>query len=63
MEKRNKKKIINNKKKLKGILITNAHGQEITKNVKARYSHVPKSAGFDIIKLNTGGSKNNAKAL
>ena len=44
-------------KKLRGILITSAQGQLMTRNVRALYIHVSQSAGRFINPIRTRGGK------
>ena len=50
-------------KKLKGILTTSAHGQLVTKNVRALYSHCSHSDVSPITSRTTGGRTASASAL
>ena len=44
-------------KKLNGILMTSAHGQLMTRNVSALYTHVPQSAGRPMPNIRTRGGR------
>lgn len=50
-------------KKLKGMEITKAQGQLMTRKVKARMTHVLQPAGFPRIRLSTEGTTARARAL
>ena len=50
-------------KKLKGMEITSAQGQLITRKVNARITHILHPAGFPMIRLTTEGTTARASAL
>ena len=49
-------------KKLSGMLTTSAQGQEMTRNVSARYIQFAHAAGLPAIRLMTGGKTASASA-